>query len=497
MAVQAATLGRAQARSGPAPYSSAKLFLFSSIFWLALADTVGLIASYQFVNPQWAESVPFLSFGRLRVVHTNGVLFMWLSMAQVGAVCFYMIPRLCGTELWSERLGVWTGWLWNLAGVLMVVTFLTGNSQAREYAEMVWPLDVAVELVLLLVGLNVLMTVAKRKERKLYVTIWYAMGAVIWMPLVYFIGNAMWETGNFWNLSGAIKGVDDATLNWFYGHNVLGLWFTTMGVATVYYLVPVLTRTPLYGYALSMIGFWALAFFYTAMGQHHLLQTPTPSWLKTIATMASLGQFIPVLAFLTNIYMTMRGNWGKIYESVPLKFAIAGTVFYFVTCVQGPFQALQTFNQLIHYTQWIVGHAHLALFGSMSYWQFAAILYIIPVIYKRRLYSQGLAEAQFWLATAGFLMMMISLQVAGLIQGAAWQRGVDIREILPQLRPYWVMRSVGGAMMVFSGFVMAWNIWKTVTVGEPLEPATRDLAADLFREEVEAPVAQPAAVGGQ
>jgi cbb3-type cytochrome c oxidase subunit I len=466
----------ALAGPGPAPGSAVKLFLYSAVFWLLVADFIGLVASLQFINPQWSENVSYLTFGRLRPIHVNGVLFGWLSMAQVGAA-FYMIPRLCGNRLWSESLGVWTGWLWNLAIVLGVVTLLGGYNQGREYAELVWPLDVGILVLILLSGLNVFMTVAKRREKKLYVTTWYVMGAFIWMPILYFVGNAMWETGNFWHQSGAIGGINDATLNWFYGHGVLGMWFTPMGVALAYYFIPILARAPLYSHALSLLGFWAIAFMYPMVGHHHLLQTPTPAWIKTLATLGSVGMLIPFLTVLTNLWMTMRGNWQKIYESVVLKFFITGTVFYLITAVQGSFQAMQGFNRLIHYTQWIVGHAHVALFGTYSIWLMGAIYYIVPMMLKRRLYSQGLAEIHFWMATGGFVLMMLSLQIAGLIQGAAWLQGTPVENLLPQLRPYFIVRSIGGAMMVTSGFIMAYNLFKTATVGEREETPTRAQAA--------------------
>jgi len=446
--------------------------LYSAIFWLLVADAVGLLASLQFINPQWAGSIEYLSFGRLRPIHVNGVLFGWLSMAQVGAA-FYMIPRLCGNRLWSEGLGVWTAWLWNLLLVLAVATLLGGYNQGREYAELVWPLDVFVLVLLLLAGLNVFMTVARRRERKLYVTVWYVMGSFIWMPILYFVGNAMWETGNYWHLSGAIGGINDATLNWFYGHSVLGMWFTTMGVALAYYFIPVLVRTPLYSHSLSLLGFWTIAFMYPLVGQHHLLQTPTPAWIKTMATMGSVGMLIPFLVVLTNLWMTMRGNWQKVYESVVLKFFIAGTVFYLITAIQGSFQAMQGFNRLVHYSQWVVGHAHVALFGTYSIWLMGAIYYMVPVLLRRRLWSQSLAEAHFWLATGGFTLMMLSLQIGGLIQGAAWLQGTAVANLLSQLKPYFMVRSIGGAMMVTSGFIMAYNIYKTAAAGEPEEVPTR------------------------
>jgi cbb3-type cytochrome c oxidase subunit I len=297
------------------------------------------------------------------------------------------------------------------------------------------------------------------------------------MPILYFVGNAMWETGNFWHQSGAIGGINDATLNWFYGHAVLGMWFTPMGVALAYYFIPILARAPLYSHSLSLLGFWAITFMYPMVGHHHLLQTPTPAWIKTLATLGSVGMLIPFLTVLTNLWMTMRGNWQKIYESVVLKFFITGTVFYLITAVQGSFQAVQGFNRLIHYTQWIVGHAHVALFGTYSIWLMGAIYYIVPMMLKRRLWSQGLAEIHFWMATGGFVLMMLSLQVAGLIQGAAWLQGTPVENLLPQLKPYFIVRSIGGAMMVTSGFIMAYNLYKTATVGEREETPTRARAA--------------------
>jgi cbb3-type cytochrome c oxidase subunit I len=395
-------------------------------------------------------------------------------MVQVGSF-FYIVPRLCGVKLWSETLGNMTMVLWNIMGVGAYLTLSNGMTQGREYAELIWPLDIMVMAGLLMAGYNIFRTIFSRKEKKLFVSLWYIMGTMIWMPMLYFVGNVMWqpllpsaETNLAGFPSGGLTGIADVTWQWFYGHNVLGYWFTTSGVAIVYYLVPVLTRSPLYSHLLSLIGFWSIAFFYGLVGQHHILSTPTPGWLKTLAVIGSLGLFIPVITFLTNIWLTMRGNWGKIYESLPLKFVMVGTIFYFITCIQGPLQAIQGFNRLIHFTNWIVGHAHLALLGTFSFWAMGAIYYIIPVTLRRRIYSPGLAEAQFWLVTAGFLLMMISLQVGGLIQGAMWLNGDTVYKVLPELKPYLVVRAISGALIVISGIMQAWNIYKTVTASEPM-----------------------------
>jgi cbb3-type cytochrome c oxidase subunit I len=451
---------------------------------LTIADTVGLIAAMEMISPDFLAGIQWFTFGRLRAMHTNGVLFMWLSMAQIGSF-FYIVPRLCGVKLYSELLGNITMILWNVVGFAGYLTLSNGLTQAREYAELIWPIDLLVMGGLLLVAFNIYMTIFRRKEKKLYVSLWYIMGTVVWMPMLYFVGNVMWQPvllpGPQTNIagfpSGSLTGITDVIWQWFYGHNVLGYWFTTSGVAIVYYLVPVITRTPIYSHLLSLVGFWSIAFFYGLVGQHHILQSPTPAWLKTLAVVGSLGLFVPVITFLTNIWLTMRGNWGKIYESLPLKFVLAGTVFYFITCIQGPLQAIQGFNRLIHFTNWIVGHAHLALLGTFSFWAMGAIYFIIPVTLKRRIHNPGLAEAQFWMVLTGFLLMMLSLQIGGLIQGAAWLNGDSVYKVLPSLKPYLVARAISGALIVIAGIMQAYNIYKTVTASEPL-PAAAPAQAD-------------------
>jgi cbb3-type cytochrome c oxidase subunit I len=473
--------------------SASRNFLYSAIFWLTIADFVGLIAAMEMISPDFLGGIPYLTFGRLRPMHVNGVLFMWLSMAQIGAF-FYIVPKLCGVKLYSEILGNITMILWNMVGIVGYITLSLGMTQGREYAEFIWPIDVMVITGLLMTGYNIYRTIFSRKEKKLYVSLWYIMGTMVWMPMLYFVGNVMWQpllpnndpgiaslqTNLAGFPSGGLNGIDDVTWQWFYGHNVLGYWFTVSGVSIVYYLVPVIIKAPLYSHLLSLIGFWSIAFTYGLVGQHHILQTPTPGWLKTLAVVGSFGLLIPVITFLTNIWITMRGNWGKIYESLPLKFVVVGAIFYFVTCVQGPMQSIQGFNRLIHFTNWIVGHAHLALLGTFSFWAMGAIYYIIPVSLKRRIYSPGLGEAQFWLITVGFLLMMLSLQIGGLIQGAAWLNGDTVYKTLPMIKPYLIIRAVSGALIVMSGVIQAWQIYKTVTVGKPITartPATSSQAS--------------------
>lgn len=467
-------------------YSAARAWIYSAVVWLAIGTTFALVAASEMVSPDLLGGISYFQFGRIRPIHVNSVTFFWLTMGNIG--CFnYIVPKLTGRPLWSENLSKITMWLWNIVGILMVLTLMAGFSQAREYAEMIWPLDIFVVIVLVINAFNLLMTVAKRKEKRLYVSIWYIMGAIIWLPMVYAIGNVIWSPlvgdpnvpGSQQIFSGSLTGINDATWNWFYGHNILGLWFTPGGVALVYYLVPVITKTPIYSHIMSMIGFWSISLFYSLVGQHHILSTPTPGYLKIIATVGSIGLFIPVLTFLTNIWMTMRGNWGRMYASIPLKFVMVGTVFYFITCIQGPFQAIQSFNRLIHFTNWIVGHAHLALLGTMTTWLMGMIYYVIPVTLKRRIWSPGLAEIQFWMVVSGFLLIMISLQIVGLIQGAEWLRGEPVYKTVQDLKPYFIVRAIGGSMVVIGAYIQAYNIFKTVRSGPRMEVTMQQSYAEV------------------
>jgi cytochrome c oxidase cbb3-type subunit I len=443
------------------PNSAARNFIYSATFWVALTDTMGLITSAEFVDPDLFGGIPFMEFGRMRSMHVNGVTFLWLSMGYVGAFC-YIIPKLCGRPLYSERLANFTMILWNFWGAALMLTLAAGMTQAREYAEAIWPLDILFIIILGMVAYNLFMTIASRVEPKMYVSMWYIIGAMVWFPNVYIIGNVIWNPPY-----GSLQGIDDSVWNWFYGHNILGLWFTTGGVGIAYYMIPAITRTPVYSHLLSLVGFWTLGLFYTMVGQHHLLQTPTPGWLKTVATLGSISLFIPVLTFIANIFMTMRGNWQKIYESVPLKFVVTGVIFYLITCIQGPFQATQSFNRLIHFTQWIIGHAHLALLGAFTFILMGACYYIVPITLGRRIYSVKLAETQFWLMTLGFLGFFISLQIAGLIQGACWMTtNHSVYWCLTAIRPYLIARSVSGALMVTGGWIQIYNLYKTATAGE-------------------------------
>jgi cbb3-type cytochrome c oxidase subunit I len=443
--------------------SASRNFILTASLWIILGVLMGLTLAIEFVFPDFFAGVPQLVFSRLRQAHTNTVMFAFLSGGMMG-LWLYVVPRLTGRQLWSELLGNATVILWNLAMLVGIWGLLNEHTQSREYAELTWGIDVAVMLVLLLNLVNLYMTISHRTEPKLYVSLWYIGGTLIWMPMLYFIGNAMWHP---W--TGALTGIDDSIYNWFYGHNVLGLWFTTGLLPVIYYIVPKETHTPLYSHFLSLIAFWGIAFFYTGVGAHHLLWAPIPYWLKTIAVAESIGMILPVVAFMMNILLTMRGNWNRVIASLPLRFIVTGWAAYVLVSYQGSHQALRSINLLTHFTQYVPGHAHLSLLFFSASTVIGGAYFVIPRIYKREVYSQTLGNVQFSLYTIGFVFFFAGFLLTGLTQGSSWvYEGLPVWPVLPGLRPYMALRATGGVLLVLSFILFTYNMLATVRSGREL-----------------------------
>src|SRR6266480_2167811 len=436
-----APLTQRATRPSPFPDRAARHWILSAIFWLTVVDLFGLVLATEFVTPEAFGGISFMSFSRVRPSHVNGVILAWLTMMYFGAL-FYMLPRLVGTRgMWSERLGVICAWAWNLMYLLGVIGLLTGHSQGREYAEFIWPIDIALLIIWCANIVNILATVAIRTIRPIYVSVWFFIASPLWLAADYAIGNVIWHPGNVWgSRSGALNAsLSDAILNWWYAHNLFGLWLTPMLLALTYYIVPRVTNTPLYSYTLSLISFWGMAFFYTGVGDHHILQSPTPSWLKTIAEVSSWMLLVPVFAF-----------------------TITAFFFYFLVNIQGAFEAIQPFNKLTHCTNFVVAHAHLALLGAFTILGMGVIDYIVAQIYAKPLYSRSLSEWQYWLVTVGFTGFFSVLTLAGFQQGFSWQDGIPEVNVLPQLHAYYIARGIFGAMIVVSGIVQIVNIGMTI-----------------------------------
>ncbi len=350
-----------------------------------------------------------------------------------------------------------TVFLWNVILVSIVVTLAMGFTQGREYAEAIWIIDVLVAVAFGLIFLNLIMTVRQRKEPILYVSVWYICAAIILSALVYIIGNVIWVPG-----PGALKGIPDAIILWFYGHNVLGLLLTPLAVAVAYYVIPSACRSPLYSHTLSLVGFWVLLVVYSHIGTHHLLQVPAPTWLKVIAIVDSIGMIIPVFIVLINLWYTAKGKLGEIHADIGAKFVFTGTIIYLFTCIQGPLQSLPQVQRLTHFTNWVVAHAHMGILGFSGMIALGGIYYILPKITGKPLYSRMLADFQYWLVLIGLSGFMVSLTIAGLIQGNGWLNGETVYRILPQIHHYNVVRASMGLMIVVGALIGLYNIGRTL-----------------------------------
>ena len=436
--------------------SVAKYWLYSAVLWFPIFATFGMIMAIKFFVPTFLVDSAFDTFGRIRPAHVNGLLFGFLSSGLIGAM-YYVAPRLSHVSLYKPILGKISAVLWNvgvLAGVLLI---MSGDTQAREYAEFPWIIDVMIMITLIIIGITIIGTIIKRKERKLYVSLWFFAAIFLWFPIVYFIGNVMWRPP-----TGALFGLTDAIVNWFYGHNVLGLWFTPFGLALWYYFIPKLSKRALYSVTLSLISFFALAFFYTGVGGHHLLQSSIPEWLKTIAVATSGLMMISVLTFATNIGMTLRGAWHSVWSNVPLRFIVFGFINYILVSIQGTFQAFRDMNLYLHYSQWPVMHSHLALYGSFAITIMGIMYWLVPRLSGRKLWNKKLMDVSWWLTLLGFIIFMGGMMLAGLVANASWYVHQTVVQALPTLTPYLIVRAIGGGIVVVSAFLFAIDIIMTI-----------------------------------
>jgi cytochrome c oxidase cbb3-type subunit I/II len=478
--------------------SASKTWFFFSVLWFSIFASFGFLLAIKFFFPQFMGESAWDTFGRIRPAHTNGVLFGFVSSGLIGTM-LWITPRLCARSLRFPGLAKLAAYFWNGAIIGGIIWIMLGGSQGREYAELPWAIDVAVMVTLIMLAIVIYSTILARKEKKLYVTLWYYLGTMLWFPIVYFIGNVMWQPS-----TGALNGTVDAIFNWYYGHNVLGLWFTTLGIPAWYYFIPKMINRPLYSHLLSLIAFFSIAFFYTGVGGHHLLQAPIPEWLKTIAVVMTVLMMVPVLAFFTNIGLTMRGSWHKLIGNVPLQFVFTGFVMYFLGSAQGTLQGLRDTNAFLHFSQWPVGHAHINLLGGFGFLAVGAAFWIIPRVTGFKIYSKGLMRFTWWLAFIGVLSFFAAMTVVGLQQNGNWWGHINVVETLPTLRVGFIWRAVSGGLVALAGFLVAYNIIMTIIRGweahrdevhEPVEGITTK-PHSIFQRRSQEEIGMPAVIFG-
>ncbi len=430
--------------------SIARGFLFSSIIWLVVGVSLGAFLSLQFVYPDLSNS-PYLQFGRLRPLHVAMMLYGWLSMTYMGAM-FYSTPGLAKSKLYSPRLGWLALATWNLLLISASITLPLGMTQGREYAELIYPLDVLFVLGLAIIFWNLYKTVVRGEEKRIYVSLWHFLAALAYTAVIYALGNAMWSIP-----SGALYGINDAMLNWFYVPNYIGFWLVAAPLGMALYLLPSLTRNPLYSHGLAIIGFWSIF-----ASQQHLIFSPIPTWIQTIAIAFAVLSTLPVLAYAWNFWKTMEGAWAAARSDIALRFLAAGSFMYILTCIQGMLQPLRTVQSYIHFTNWIVGHSHFALFGFASFVSFAFLYHAMPKLLGSELRSRLLSEVHFWFTLLGMMGMALSLWVAGYIEGSGWNAGTSFVEVLRRIMPMYSARSIAGFLALAGQYALAANVLLTI-----------------------------------
>ncbi|MFH1351533.1 MAG: cbb3-type cytochrome c oxidase subunit I [Pseudomonadota bacterium] len=438
--------------------STAIGFSMTAAFWMAVGTLMGLLGATELIAPDLLGNIGWLVFGRIRPIHINLVLFGFVTPGLLAA-SFYFVPRLLRTNLYSEKLGITTVLVWNVTLVAIVVSLAMGYTQGREYAEMIWPVDLLVVIAFALIFVNLIMTIKQRKEPILYVSVWYVAAGIILTAVTYCLGNVIWRPD-----TGALVGIPDAILLWFYGHNIFGLLLTPLSAAVVYYVIPKACRAPLYSHTLSLLGFWSLIVVYTHIGTHHLLQVPVPTWLKVIAIVDSVAMVIPVMVFLINIWYTAKGKLGEIHADIGAKFVFTGTIMYFFVSIQGSMMSLPQVQRVTHFNNWVVGHAHVGVLGFAGMIALGGLYFVLPRITGKPLYSRFLADLQYWLVLIGVAGFTVVLTIAGLIQGNAWLNGETVYRVLPEIHIYYVIRASLGLILFSSAVIGLYNIIRTLTV---------------------------------
>ena len=441
-------------------------WLASSFFWLLLGSTLGVIASIKLHAPEWLVSEAALTFGRIRPAHLNVVAYGWSSMAGVG-IGVWLIPRLFKVTLQGGGYATAGAIIWNIGLAAGVWALLAGHSDGMEWLEFPWPVDILLVIGGALVALPLILSLMKRRVQHLYVSAWYLLAALIWFPMLFI-------TANLPNLFG---GVEQSMLNWWYAHNVLGLWMTPLGLAAAYYFIPKIVGAPIYSYSLSLIGFWALALFYSQVGLHHLIGGPIPTWAVTISIVHSVMMIIPVVAVAVNHHMTVAPHWRLLLYSPTLRFVVLGAIAYTLSSIQGSMQALREVNTITHFTHYTVAHAHLGLYGFLSMVMFGSIYFVVPRLTGREWPYPKLIAAHFWLVFVGFAIYFIPLSIGGWLQGLAMlDASRPFMESVSVTLPYLTARSVGGILMTLGHTIFALHAVIALVRGGPLR---RDAA--LFR----------------
>ena len=447
-----------------------KMFSIATVVWGLVGMLVGVIAAIQMYVPALSFDLPYTSFGRLRPLHTNAVIFAFVGNGIFMGV-YYSLQRLVKARMFSDMLGKIHFWGWQLIIVLAAVSLLMGYTTGKEYAELEWPIDILITLVWVVFGWNMFGTIIKRRERHLYVAIWFYIATFVTVAMLH-ITNSMEIPVSLTKSYSWYAGVQDALVQWWYGHNAVAFFLTTPYLGLMYYFIPKAANRPVYSYRLSIIHFWSLIFLYIWAGPHHLLYTAVPDWAQSLGVVFSVMLIAPSWGGMINGLLTLRGAWDKVREDVVLKFMVVAVTAYGMATFEGPMLSLKNVSAIAHYTDWIVAHVHVGALGWNGFLTFGILYFLIPKMYRTKLYSQKLANTHFWIGTLGILLYAVPMYWAGFMQSSMWkdftpegQLKWQFLDTVTKMIPFYAARSIGGTLYLIGAIIMAFNLYKTAKAG--------------------------------
>lgn len=464
-------------------YKVVRQFAIMTVVWGIVGMLVGVIIAAQLIWPDLTVGIEWLSYGRLRPLHTNAVIFAFGGCA-LFATSYYVVQRTCQTRLLSDKMAAIHFWGWQLVILLAAVTLPLGITSGKEYAELEWPIDILITIVWVAYAINFFGTIMMRRTQHIYVANWFYGAFILTVAILHLVNSAAIPV-TMWKSYSAYAGVQDAMIQWWYGHNAVGFFLTAGFLGIMYYFVPKQAERPIYSYRLSVVHFWALIFTYMWAGPHHLHYTALPDWAQSLGMVFSLILLAPSWGGMINGIMTLSGAWHKLRDDPILKFLIVSLSFYGMSTFEGPMLSIKTVNGLAHYTDWIIGHVHSGALGWVAFISIGSMYYLIPKLFgQKEMYSVKLISLHFWIATLGVVLYIAALWVSGVMQGLMW-RAVNsdgtltytFVESVKASYPYWMIRLLGGTLFFSGMLIMAYNVFKTVAAGNAYDAPVSDSMA--------------------
>jgi cytochrome c oxidase cbb3-type subunit 1 len=448
-------------------------FSIMAVVWGVVGMLVGVIIAAELVWPELNLGLPWISFGRLRPLHTNAVIFAFGGSA-LFASSYYVVQRTCQTRLFAGKLASFTFWGWQAVILAAAISLPLGYTTSKEYAELEWPIDIMIAIVWVSYAIVFFGTIAKRKIKHIYVANWFYGAFIITVALLHIVNSAEIPAG-FMKSYSAYAGVQDAMVQWWYGHNAVGFFLTAGFLGMMYYFVPKQAERPVYSYSLSIVHFWALIFTYMWAGPHHLHYTALPDWVSSLGMVFSLILFAPSWGGMINGIMTLSGAWHKLRTDPILRFLIVSLSFYGMSTFEGPMMSIKTVNALSHYTDWTVGHVHSGALGWVGLVSMGTLYFLVPRLFgQKQMYSMKAIELHFWMATIGIVLYITALWISGVMEGLMWRAinpdgtlAYTFIESVKAKHPYYIIRLLGGILYLSGMLVMLWNVIKTATHGKP------------------------------